>query len=68
MPGECIIPRKRLLLGAQVTADLDLASVVDRVFVSGEIVGAREDGVARLAGAGIDALAFVRTRLRVAEG
>ena len=68
MPGERIIPGKCLLLRAQVTPYLDLASVVNGVFVSGEIVGAREDGVAWLAGTGIDALAFVRARLGVAHG
>jgi len=38
MSGEGIIPAESFLLGAQVTANLLLARVMDRVFVAREIV------------------------------
>jgi hypothetical protein len=62
---ECVVARKRLFLDAQCAAHLLLARVVDRVLVPGQVVGPREDGVAGLAGRGVDALALVRPRLRV---
>lgn len=65
--GERIVPRKRLLLGAQVAAHFLLACVVDRVFVSCEIVRPREDGVTRLARRRIYSLAFVRPVLCVPQ-
>lgn len=43
MPGQCIIARESLFFGAQMTADLLLAGIVDRVFVPCQIVGSRED-------------------------
>lgn len=49
-----------------MTPDLHLAVVVDSILVSGKIVGPREDRIARLASARVDALAFVRPSLRVA--
>lgn len=67
MPRQRVVPRKGLLLGAEVTADLLLACVVDGILVAGEVVGAREDGVARLAGGGVDALAFVWSGLAVSH-
>jgi hypothetical protein len=42
-----------------------LADVVDRVFVSSEIIGTSEDGVARLARCRIGSLTLVGTCLRV---
>jgi hypothetical protein len=58
MSGKCIIPAERLLLGAQRTVHLLLAGVVDSVLVPGEIVRAREDGVARFAGRRVNPLAL----------
>jgi hypothetical protein len=62
-----IVSRKRFVLGAEMTPDLLLACVVDGVFVAGEVVRAREDGVAGLAGRRVDAVAFVGTCLAVAH-
>lgn len=61
-----IITRKGLFLRAKMTPDFHLPVVVNRVFVACQIVRSGEDRVARLARAGIDALAFVRTSLRIA--
>jgi hypothetical protein len=49
MSRERIIPGEGLLFGAQMTAHFLLSRVVDRVFMSSEIIRPREDGVARLA-------------------
>lgn len=65
VPRQRVVSRKRLLLGAQVTADFLLARIVYRVLVPGEVVRPREDGVARFARRRIDALAFVWSRLAV---
>jgi len=67
MPRQGIVARKGLFLHAQRTADLLLASVVDGVFVPGEVVWPREDGVTWLASGRIDAIALVRTSLAVAS-
>lgn len=67
MPGEGIVPAECFLLSAQVTAHFLLARIVYCVFVSREVVGPREDGVAGLAGRWINAVAFVWASLRVAE-
>lgn len=48
MPRERIVPAKALLLGAQRTMHLLLARIVNRVFMSREIVRPGEDGIARL--------------------
>lgn len=61
-----IVPAECLLLRAQVTPDLLLATTVNRVFVSREVVTAAEDRAARLAGRRIYSLAFVWTGLIVA--
>lgn len=66
MAGQRIVARECLLLDTQCAANLLFARVVNRVFVSGKIVGTREDGVAGLARSGVDALALVRPRLRIA--
>ena len=49
VPCERIVPRKRLLLGAQMTAHFLLARIVDRVLVACEVVRPAENRVARLA-------------------
>lgn len=67
MSSEGIVPAERLLFGTQVTSHLLLARIVNGVLVSCEVVRSREDGVARLARRGIDALAFVGSRLRVPQ-
>lgn len=64
---QCIVPAKRLLFRAQMTAHLLLSIVVDRVFVSREIVAAAELCVARLAGLGINLVALVWPRRVVAR-
>jgi len=66
VPCQRIVARESLFLNAQCATDLLLACIVDRILVSGKIVRARENGVARLAGGGVDALTLVWTRLRVA--
>lgn len=67
VPGERIVATEGFLFRAQVAAHLLLARVVDGVLVPGEVVRAREDRVARLVGRGVDALAAVRSFLRVAR-
>lgn len=67
MPCQCIVPAESLLFRAQVAAYLLLAIVVDRVFVSREIVAAAETCVARLAGLRINLLALVWPRCVVAR-
>ena len=64
---QCIVPAECLLFRAQVAAHLLLAVVVDRVFVSREIVAAAEFRVARFAGLGIDLLALVWPRCVIAR-
>jgi hypothetical protein len=57
--GQSIIAREGLFLNAQCTANFLLAHVVNRVFVSGEIVRPREHDVSWLAGGRIPPLALV---------
>lgn len=64
MPRQRIVAAECLLLYAKRAADFLLACVMDCIFVSGEVVRPGEDGVAGLAGGGVNALTFVRTRLR----
>ena len=59
MSRQCIVPAECLLFCAQMAAHLLLAIVMDRVFVSREIVAAAEGGVARFTGLGIDFLALM---------
>ena len=66
VPSKRIVPAERLVLTAILTPDLLLAAVVDRVLVASQIVRPAEDGIARLAGARVDARALVRTNLAVA--
>lgn len=63
---QCVIAGKGLLLDAESAAHLLLAGIVDRVLVTGQVVRAREDSVARLARGWVDALTLVGARLRVA--
>jgi hypothetical protein len=51
-----IVPRECLLLCAQVTPNLLLARVMDRIFMPRKIVGSRKDRVAGLACRRVDAL------------
>lgn len=67
MPRKCVIAGKGFLLRAQMAADLLFSRIVDRIFMPRKIIWPRENGVARLARRRIDALAFVRTRLRVSQ-
>jgi len=66
MSGERVVPAERLFLGAQRTVHFLLPGVVDRVLVPGQVVRAREDGVARFARRRVDSLALVWPRLRIA--
>jgi len=65
VPRERIVPRERLLLGAQMTAHFLLARIVDRVLVACEVVRPAENRVARFARRRINSFAFVRPVLRV---
>lgn len=65
MPSKSIASGEGLLLLAKRTPNFLLADVMDRVFVSGEIVRTREDGVARFPCRRVGPLTLVRTRLRV---
>jgi len=65
VPSESVAPGECLFLLAKRTANFLLADVVDRVFVSSEIVRTGENGVARLPGRRVSPLTLVRTRLRV---
>ena len=66
VPRQSVAAREEFFFLAERASRLLLADVVDRILVPREIVGPREDGVARLSGPGVDALALVRPRLRVA--
>lgn len=68
MPGECVGAAEGLLHSAKIALDLVLSLVVDSVFVASQIVWAREDGTARLACAGVDAIATMRASLTVQHG
>lgn len=68
MSSKGISAAKRLLISAQVAANLLLACVVNRVFVPGKVVGSREDSVAGLSSAGVDTIAAVRPSLRHETG
>lgn len=60
---ESVVARKGLLLTAMRALHLLLAIVVDGILVSRQVVGPREDGVARLARGWVNAAALVRTGL-----
>ena len=68
VPGEGIGSAERLLVGAEIAAHFLLSCVVYRILVASKIVGPREDSIARLPGAWIDALALVRSGLAVDKG
>lgn len=65
MSGEGIRTAEGLLFGAKITSYLLLAGVVDRVFVTCEIIRSGEDSVAGLACARIDPIAAMGTSLAV---
>ena len=54
-----IVPAEGLLFRAQLAAHLLLASAMDRVIMSREIVAAAKGCIAEFAGLGIDLVAFV---------
>lgn len=62
---ERISSAECLFNGAEIAADLDLFAVVDGVLMPGQVIGAREDGTARLSSARVDAIAPVRPGLAV---
>jgi len=65
--GQRIIAGKGLFLGTQMATDLHFSCIVNGVLMSREIVGPGEDGVARLASAGVDPVAPMRSGLGVAQ-
>jgi len=65
MSGQRVVPAECLLLGTKMTADFLLAPIVYRIFMPGKIIRPRENGIARLAGRWVDAVAFVRSGLRI---
>jgi len=67
VPCQCVIATECLLLDAQSAADLRLADVVNRVFVTGQVVWSREHGIAGLARGRVDAITTMRTALTVAS-
>lgn len=58
---------ERLLLGTQVAVHLLLLGVVDGILVPGQIVGPREDGIAGLASAWVDAVTAMGSGLAVEQ-
>lgn len=65
MSGESIVPAECLLLGTQMTSHLLFSCIVNCVFMSCEIVGPRENGVAGFASGGVNPFALVRPILCV---
>ena len=65
--GQRVISGESFFLGTKMTSHLLLPRVVNSVLVTCKIIRPRKDRIARLAGAGVYALTFVRTGLRVAE-
>jgi len=65
MASECVGPAECLLIGAKIAPDFLLARIVDGVLVAGKVVGPREDRVAGLPGARVDAVTPVRPGLGV---
>jgi hypothetical protein len=61
--GEGICSAESLFFGAKIAADLLFASIVDGIFVPGEIIRSREDCVALLPGAGVNSVASMRSCL-----
>jgi len=67
MSRQSIRPAEGLLLGAEIAAHLLLAGIVDRVFVTSEIIGPGEDCVAGLARARVDPITAMGPSLTVQE-
>jgi hypothetical protein len=65
VPRESIGATKCLLVGAEITTHLLLPCIVYRVLVTSEVVGSREDSIARFPGARIDAITPVWPSLTV---
>jgi len=64
--GQSVASREGLLFGAQSAADFLLSNIVNRVLVTSEIVRPGKYGITRLPSGRIDALALVRSGLRIA--
>ena len=58
MSCQSIVPAESLLLSAEMTSHLLLACIVDSVFMPREVVRSAEDGIAGLAGRGVDSFTF----------
>lgn len=67
MPSESICAAESLLISAEIASHLLLARIVDGILMPSEVVGPREDGVAGLAGARVDTVALVWSRLAVQQ-
>ena len=65
VPGKRIRSAECLLLGAQITVNLLLASIVNRILVTCQVVRSGEYRIARLSGTRVDPFAFVRSGLAV---
>lgn len=68
VPHEGVGPAERLLLDADLAKQLLLFGIVNCPFMPGEIVGARENSVAWVAGAWVDTFAAVGSTLAVHQG
>lgn len=66
--GKSIGAAEGLFLGTQLATHLLLARIMDRIFVARQVVRPREDGVAGLASARVDAVAAMGTSLAVEQG
>ena len=55
MTRESILATESLVVGANLAAHLLAPSIVYGILMTGQVVGPREDGVARLAGGRVDA-------------
>lgn len=68
VPSECVGAAECFFNRAKIALDFVLALVMNRVLVARQVVRAGEDGIAHLAGAGVDAIAAVRASLAVQNG
>ena len=61
--GQGIIPAERLFFSTQMTPYFLFSGVVDRVLMSREIIGPREDGIAGFSSRGVDSFALIRLQV-----